>query len=134
MTDLDKMLALARQAQQHSYSPYSHFPVGACIKSAQGQYYAGCNVENASYGLTHCAEANAIGTMVAQGEQKISEVLVIGPNDILCYPCGSCRQRLSEFATPDCLVHIADQNGIRQQLSMAELLPYAFTEKNLRES
>ncbi len=123
----EKALALLK----HSYSPYSRFPVSCCIKTANGQYYAGCNVENASYGLALCAEANAIGQMVSHGDKVITEMLVIGKGDALCTPCGACRQRIREFANADTLIHIASPEGYRASFTLGELLPHSFGPENL---
>jgi cytidine deaminase len=110
---------------------YSQFPVSCCIKTASGQYYSGCNVENASYGLGLCAEATAIGQMVSHGEKTITEMLVIGKGDALCTPCGACRQRIREFANDETLIHIASPDGYRASFTLGELLPHYFGPQNL---
>lgn len=133
MSDIAKMLEAASEVLRKSYSPYSRFPVGACIRTTSGQLFAGCNVENASFSLTLCAEAAAIGSMVSAGQQHIKEVLVMGGGAELCTPCGACRQRLREFAMPDTPVYICDINGIRKTMTMAELLPESFGPQNLEK-
>jgi cytidine deaminase len=131
MSQLDNMIEKARQAMALAYAPYSKFQVGACIRTPADRYYSGCNIENVSYPLTHCAEASAITQMVLGGEQTIAEIAVISSGKKPCYPCGACRQRLSEFATPDTKVHVCDPNGLYQTLLLSELLPYTFNRDNL---
>src|SRR5574344_2755464 len=96
MTD-EELMEMAKEASQNSYSPYSHFPVGACVLMESGKTYKGCNVENASYGATICAERNAITTAIANGEKKISAIAIYGQKMKNCAPCGPCRQVISEF-------------------------------------
>lgn len=131
MSTLDDMIAMARAAQQNAYAPYSNFQVGACLRAADGSLHAGANVENAAYPQGQCAEASAIGAMIAAGARKIVEVVVIGNGDDLCTPCGGCRQRLNEFATPDTPVHVCGPEGLRKTFTLGELLPGAFGPNNL---
>ena len=131
MSTLDDMIALARATQQKAYAPYSNFNVGACLRAEDGSLHAGANVENAAYPQGQCAEASAIGAMIAAGARKIAEVVVIGDGDGLCTPCGGCRQRLNEFATPDTPVHICGPEGLRKTFTLGELLPGAFDPNNL---
>ncbi len=128
---LDRMLELARQALAHAHAPYSRFRVGACLRAATGRLHAGCNVENSSYPVTQCAEATAIGAMVAAGDREIAEVLVATEGAELCAPCGRCRQQLAEFARPDVLVHLAGPDGVRRTVTLGELLPLAFGPQTL---
>lgn len=128
---LDDMIVLARATKQKAYAPYSNFSVGACLRADDGSLHAGANVENAAYPEGQCAEASAIGAMIAAGERKIVEVVVIGDGDELCTPCGGCRQRLNEFATPDTPVHICGPEGLRKTFTLGELLPGAFGPNNL---
>src|SRR5678816_4617537 len=100
MTELATMLELARRALANAHAPYSRFRVGACVRSASGRLYAGCNVENASYPVTQCAEATAIGAMVTAGERHIVEVVIVTEGAEPTPPCGRCRQQLAEFASP----------------------------------
>jgi cytidine deaminase len=120
------MLDLARAALAHAHAPYSRLRVGACVRAAGGRLYAGCNVENASYGLTLCAESAAIAAMVAGGDRRIVEALVVTERDEPCPPCGRCRQQLAEFAGPDTPVHMAGPDGVRLTRTLGELLPLAF--------
>lgn len=132
--DLDLMLAKAKAMLDKAYIPYSRFAVGACIKSGSGQLYVGCNIENASYGLTLCAEAAAIAMMVIAGERQIAEMVVVAESAKPCAPCGACRQRIREFATPETRIHFGNKIQIDKTLTMAELLPDAFGPDNLQMS
>ena len=128
---LDDMIALARATKQKAYAPYSNSNVGACLRAEDGSLHAGANVENVAYPEGQCAEASAIGAMIAAGARKIVEVVVMGDGDGLCTPCGGCRQRLNEFATPDTPVHICGPEGLRKTFTLGELLPGAFGPNNL---
>jgi cytidine deaminase len=122
----DDLLAAARAVQANAHVPYSHFPVGAAVRAGSGRIYAGCNVENASYPEGICAEAAAIGAMVAAGEREIVEVLTIADGERLTTCCGGCRQRIREFARPGTPVHAAGPEGVRRTFTIEELLPAAF--------
>ena len=124
----------AKQAAAQAYAPYSKFPVGVAILADSGKIYTGCNVENASYGGTVCAERNAIGAAVVAGERKFSALLVYTPQVMLTPPCGICRQVIAEFFTPD--APIASCNHLQQQQdwTLGELLPAAFTPTYLANS
>ena len=91
---MDDLLAAASAARANAYAPFSNFPVGAALRAASGRVHAGCNVENAAFPQGQCAEASAIGAMVAAGDREIVEAVVIGGGPDLCSPCGGCRQRL----------------------------------------
>ena len=132
MPSLDDLFEAARQAQANAYAPYSRFKVGAAIRTPDGRVFAGCNVENAAYPQSACAETGAITAMVAAGESRIADILVIGDGDALVTPCGGCRQRIREFAAPDTPVHIAGPEGIRRSFALDELLPFSFGPDNLR--
>lgn len=101
----------ARAVRANAHAPYSNFPVGAAIKSATGQVYVGCNVENVAYPEGTCAEAGAIAAMVAAGEREIVEVAVIADSPTPVPPCGGCRQKLAEFAAPDVSVTLGTMDG-----------------------
>jgi cytidine deaminase len=126
------LLAAARKARGRAYAPYSEFPVGAAVVGANGRIYSGCNVENASLGLTCCAERNAIFAMVAAGEREVREVLVVGDTAEALPPCGACRQVLAEFARPSAVVHMCDRTGAGRSVTVAELLPHVFRLKKKR--
>ncbi len=124
----------ARAARDRAHAPYSRFKVGAAIRTGSGAIVAGCNVENAAYPQGQCAEATAIGTMVAAGHGRIVEIAVVGGeagSGILCTPCGGCRQRIREFAGPDTPIHVFDAGGTGRSFTLGELLPFSFGPDNL---
>jgi cytidine deaminase len=123
---LAAMLDAARAALVNTHAPYSRFRVGACVRAASGRLYAGCNVENASYGLTECAETVAIGAMVTAGDRVITEIVVMTERPEPCPPCGRCRQQLAEFAAPPTRVHLCGPDGVRLTTTLGALLPLAF--------
>jgi cytidine deaminase len=123
---LPPMLDAARRALANAHAPYSRFRVGACVRTAGGRLYAGCNVENASYGLTQCAETTAIGSMVAAGDREIAEVVVVTERTEPCPPCGRCLQQLTEFAGPHVPIHLCGPEGVRLTTTLGALLPMAF--------
>ncbi|MEC4595161.1 cytidine deaminase [Nitrospirillum amazonense] len=133
-----ELFAAAAAARGHAHAPYSRFLVGAALRTPDGAVFAGGNVENAAYPQGQCAEASAIGAMVAGGKKRIAEIVVIGaPADPsagtsgLCTPCGGCRQRLREFSAPDTLIHVAGPEGVRATFTMDQLLPFSFGPDNL---
>jgi homotetrameric cytidine deaminase len=126
-----ELLALARAAARNAYAPYSSFPVGAAVRTADGRRFAGANVENAAYPQGQCAEASALGAMVAGGGGTVVEVVVAAPSRELCTPCGGCRQRLREFTAPDAPVHLVDLERVRATTTIAELLPLSFGPEHL---
>ena len=121
------MINHANQTLQQSYSPYSHYKVGACLCSEDGTLFTGTNVENSSYGLTICAESSAICQMISAGKRHIKSMVIMAFDNKLCSPCGACRQRIYEFSTSDTLIYLCNQNAILQTLTVDELLPLAFT-------
>jgi homotetrameric cytidine deaminase len=126
-----ELLELARAAARNAYAPYSNFPVGAAVRTTDGRRFAGANVENAAYPQGQCAEASAIGALVAGGGGQIAEVVVAAPSRELCSPCGGCRQRLREFAPDDAPIHLVDLERVRRTTSLAELLPLSFGPEHL---
>jgi cytidine deaminase len=126
MREVEILFALAKDAQARAYAPYSRFPVGAALRTQEGAFFSGCNVENASFPLGLCAEASAIAAMIGAGERSIAEILIVGPGPQRLAPCGACRQRIAEFICDDGLVHLADPAGDVQTLTFTELLPHAF--------
>ncbi len=112
------LLDAARAAAGHAYAPYSNFPVGAAVLTSTGEIFTGCNVENAAYGSTLCAERGAVMAMVAAGFREIDTVAVVGPAGP-CWPCGSCRQVLAEFGCRRVLVE-------GEEVEFVELLPRSF--------
>lgn len=131
MKSLDSLFAAARAAQANAYAPYSRFKVGAAVLTPQGRVYGGCNVENAAYPVGVCAEASAISAMICAGDNRISDILVVGDGDSLVTPCGACRQRINEFSSSLTRVHIAGPVGIRASFTVDELLPHSFGPRNL---
>jgi cytidine deaminase len=123
---LDPMLDLARRALANAHAPYSRFRVGACLRAASGRLHAGCNVENASYPVGQCAEATAIGALVAAGDRRIVEAVIMSEGAHPCPPCGRCRQQLAEFAGPDTPIHLCGPEGVRVTTTLGALLPMAF--------
>jgi cytidine deaminase len=126
-----ELQALAREAQTHAHAPYSNFPVGAAIRTASGRVFVGANVENAAYPEGLCAEASAIGAMATAGERVIDVIVTICDGDALSTPCGGCRQKIREFATPRTVIHAAGPDGVRTTYTMDRLLPDSFGPENL---
>ena len=122
-----KLLEAARGARDRAYAPYSNFYVGAALLSKEGNIYTGCNVENMSYGLTICAERNAVFKMIEAGDREIEEILIIGKTPEPLFPCGACRQVIAEFATAETRIYMCDEAGRARTSSMAEILPFNFT-------
>lgn len=118
----EALLTAAQCAAAHSYSPYSGLTVGAAVLTAAGAIYRGCNVENASFGLTLCAERNAICQAVAQGNRDFLALAVYAPGTTPIYPCGACRQVLAEFS-PDALILCGNDAGQVVECRLSELLP-----------
>jgi cytidine deaminase len=128
--DLDAVMDAARDASRNAYAPYSNFPVGAAILTEGGEIHAGCNVENASYGLAICAERNAAATMAFAnpGDREIRLVAVFSPDTAPCFPCGACRQVLREFGCKEVVVEEA--SGLRRY-PFEEILPHSFGPEDL---
>lgn len=124
-----KLLRAAAKVSQQAHAPYSKFQVGAALLAADGEIITGCNVENASYGLTICAERNAIFHAVAQGRREFHAVAIIASGRQMPYPCGACRQVLAEFCGPDTVVLIAPRAKLEdyEQNTLGELLPKTFS-------
>ncbi len=123
---IEQLLNAAKAAKDRAYAPYSHFHVGAAIRTSSGKIFSGCNVENTSYGLTNCAERTAIFKMVSEGEQQIAEILVIGDTPEFLPPCGACRQVIAEFSSQETPVYMCNQQGTWQKTTVGELIPFAF--------
>jgi cytidine deaminase len=128
---MNDLLAAALKARANAYAPYSGFAVGAALRAEDGRVYVGANVENAAYPEGLCAEASAIGAMVAAGARRIAELVIVADGAALCTPCGACRQRIRELAAIDAKVHVAGPEGIRRSFALAELLPHSFGPENL---
>ncbi|HOQ09794.1 MAG TPA: cytidine deaminase [Syntrophomonadaceae bacterium] len=123
--DEKELIKIARQVQPNAYVPYSHFSVGAALLTARQNVYTGVNVENSSYGLTVCAERNAVFKAISEGEKQFEAIAVAGSAEGFTYPCGACLQVLAEF-NPDLKIIVCDrQNNIKVH-SLRELLPQMF--------
>ncbi|MGM0122915.1 cytidine deaminase [Enterococcus sp. AZ194] len=121
----------AIDALDKAYVPYSHFPVGACLVTKSGKMYQGINIENASFGLTNCAERTAFFKAVSEGEKEFIHLVVAGHTPEPISPCGACRQVMAEFCDPEMPVTLLGDNQVEKQMTVKELLPYSFTEKDL---
>ena len=123
------LIAMAKEAMKKAYAPYSGFQVGAALLGKSGTVYTGCNIENASFSPTICAERTAFAKAVSEGEREFSAIAVVGgkegKTETLCPPCGVCRQVMQEFCTPDFLIHMASEEEART-VTLKELLPYGF--------
>ncbi|MGE0048208.1 MAG: cytidine deaminase [Acidithiobacillus sp.] len=129
---LQELRCAAADALQRSWSPYSRYPVGAALLTVSGRIVSGCNVENAAYPSGLCAEASAIGRLVsAHGAEPLAAVYVICQGEEPAWPCGSCRQRLHEFAHPDLRVYVSTWEGAVQSLAFTDLFPQSFGPQNL---
>lgn len=128
MTELEiqKLMDCAIKARENAYSPYSHFAVGAALLCEDGTLYEGCNIENASYGLTNCAEQTAIFKAVSEGHIKFKALAVVADTEGPCALCGACRQVMAEFKIP--LIIMGNLMGNIKIVTMEELLPFSFSE------
>lgn len=129
-SDLEALLQAAREAREQAYVPYSRFAVGAALLTASGKVFTGCNVENASYGLTICAERVAVGCAVAAGERDFVAMAIVAPSPGPVSPCGACRQVLVEF-NPKMHLVLANLQGEVLETTASDLLPDAFTARDL---
>lgn len=127
--ELQKLIQAAIETRKQSYSPYSNFAVGAAVLSNDGYIYGGCNIENASYGLTNCAERTAIFNAVSDGKRNISAIAIVADTDKPCSPCGACRQVIGEFKIP-CII-MANLKGEYKTVTLEELLPFSFSNTDL---
>jgi len=123
----DEMMKKAKEASKNAYAKYSNFCVGACVLTSSGKYFVGCNMENSSYGLSLCAERNAISTAIANGEKELIAVAIFSPQMENCTPCGACRQVIWEFSNKKnpCVV-LTEINGEIHKYTIDELLPLGF--------
>lgn len=126
------LLAAARAAAANAYAPYSGLCVGAALAASDGRIFSGCNVENASYGLTVCAERNAVARAVAEGARSFRSIVVVSSRRAALMPCGACRQTLHEFG-PRLRVLCVGAGGGRLEFELADLLPHAFDGESLEE-
>lgn len=124
-----ELLEVAQQAAKNAYAPYSNYRVGAALLSKDGSISVGCNVENASYGLSNCAERTAVFSAVADGKRDFVALAIVAYGESIPLPCGACRQVLSEFCTADFNIHVAQAEALEkvQSFTLNELLPHTFT-------
>ncbi|MGG0176275.1 cytidine deaminase [Gottfriedia acidiceleris] len=131
--DKQQLINEAIKARVNAYVPYSKFQVGAALLTKDGQVIHGCNIENASYGLTNCAERTALFKAYSEGITEFSAVAVVADTEGPVAPCGACRQVLFELSGPDTVVYLSNLNGAIQETTVKELLPGAFTSEDLNE-
>ncbi|MFC0180933.1 cytidine deaminase [Thorsellia kenyensis] len=127
------LVAAAKKAMEGAYAPYSKFHVGAALLSIDDEIIPGCNIENASYGLSNCAERTAIFKAVSEGKTRFKALAVIGKTDLPIAPCGACRQVIREFCDPDMPIILANENGDMELTNIATLLPYSFGPEDLNK-
>lgn len=126
-----ELVELAKIAREKAYTPYSGFRVGAALLGKSGQVYLGCNVENASYGATNCAERTAIFKAISEGESSFKALAIVADSTNVCAPCGICRQVLVEFFDDNVRIYLANIAGKVEQTTITKLLPDAFTQTEL---
>ena len=136
MTQLE-LVDLAIEAREHAYIPYSGFAVGAALLTKEGKVYQGCNIENASYGPTNCAERTAFFKAVYEGERNFEAIAIVGgkggqPVRELCAPCGVCRQVMREFCDDDFKIILSKGDGTFFETTLIKMLPYSFNKEDLR--
>lgn len=127
-----ELMDMAKEAMKSAYAPYSHFSVGAAVETDDGEVYCGCNIENSSYGATICAERTAISKAVSEGYRRITRIAICDSNNSFAWPCGICRQVMSEFAVEDFYV-ILEDNGKISNFFLKELLPNSFSGKDMNK-
>lgn len=130
MTEVDKkLIAEAKRVREFAYCPYSHFAVGAAVLGVSGEIYGGCNVENASFSVTNCAERTAIFKAISAGEEDVLAIAVVAESATPVMPCGACRQVIAEFKIPHILM--ANLEGDVREMTLDMLLPGAFSAEDL---
>jgi cytidine deaminase len=130
-TQIEQLVNEAKAAREYAYTPYSHFNVGAAVVTDDGQHYRGANIENASFGLTMCAERNAIFAAASAGERHLAAIAVIADTETGVSPCGACRQVMTEFADADTPVFLANLQGRIDTTTVGALLPGYFTKGDM---
>lgn len=136
MTDKE-LICLAKKAAENAYVPYSHYTVGAALLTKDGRVYTGCNIENAAYGPTNCAERTAFFKAVSEGEREFSKIAVVGGKELnftdYFAPCGVCRQVMREFCSDDFVILLGKNGEEYKSTTLAELLPLSFSKSNISE-
>jgi cytidine deaminase len=130
VSEYEVLLATARQSRENAHAPYSNFRVGAALRATSGRIFGGCNVENATYGLTVCAERVAIFKAISEGERGFNAIAVVTDTEVLTPPCGACRQLIWEFCG-DVTVILSNLKGKTEVLRMSDLFPRPFDDSNL---
>jgi cytidine deaminase len=130
MTEKDSLIEAAKQARENAHAPFSNFRVGAAVRANSGRVFGGCNVENATYGLTVCAERIAIFKAISEGERGFDAIAVVTDTDVLTPPCGACRQIIWEFCS-DIPVTMSNLKGKSETFQMRDLFPKPFDSSNL---
>lgn len=128
-----QLIQEAKQIRERAYTPYSKFPVGAALLTEDGTLFTGCNIENAAYPVTCCAERVAIFKAISEGYHRFSQIAVVADTKRPVPPCGSCRQVMSEFFDPNVMIHTSNLHGETKSLPMNELLPFSFAASDLPE-
>lgn len=132
MTHKAKLLEMAKEAIENSYTPYVEFRVAAAIHSREGNFYAGCNIQNAALPVSICAESSAIAHMVTAGDRMIDEILILSDKPPT-YPCGSCCQEINEFCDDNTKIHMASHEEVLHTVSIRDLLPYSLDPNLVKE-
>lgn len=133
MLNYKLLLEKAYEGRANAYAPYSNFKVGAAVLMENGKIYTGCNIENASYGATNCAERTAIFKAISEGNRKIRAIAIVGADDEYTYPCGICRQVIAEFADENTEIILGKKSLEYTVKTLAEILPGAFTKEALQK-
>ncbi|MBM7660798.1 cytidine deaminase [Bacillus mesophilus] len=131
--NIDQLILEAKEARDLAYVPYSKFKVGAALLSKDGKVYKGCNIENAAYSMTNCAERTALFKAVSEGDVEFAAIAVVADTDRPVPPCGACRQVISELCPGDMKVYLTNLHGEVQELTVSELLPGAFSAEDLKD-
>lgn len=132
MSDYNTLIEAARVAKEHAYAPYSNFRVGAALLTKNGQVYTGCNIENASFSATNCAERTAFFKAVSDGETEFEAIAIISDSWDFVAPCGVCRQVMVEFCQPEFVIIMCKVDGSNRKMTLAELMPVSFDQSSLQ--
>ncbi|MDF0727212.1 cytidine deaminase [Cytobacillus sp. S13-E01] len=131
--NIEQLIEEAKQAKKMAYVPYSNFQVGAALLTDDGKVYRGCNIENAAYSMTNCAERTALFKAISEGDKVFKAIAVVADTDRPVPPCGACRQVISELCDQDMKVYLTNLKGDVQELTVKELLPGAFSPEDLHD-